>query len=470
MSKKEIGSARQELLKAIPKVDEFLGWVADNTKAPMALVKSAVREILGEHRAAILAGDPVSLQDLDQEALILRFEERLALKTGFNFRSVINGTGVVVHTNLGRSVLPETAMESILRVGSGYSNLEFDLTTGRRGSRYSLVEGLLCDLTGAEAALVVNNNAAAVFLVLDTLAKGGEAVVSRGQLVEIGGSFRIPDVMARSGAKMVEIGTTNRTHLWDYEDAINDQTSLLLKVHTSNFKVIGFTSEVPLADMVDLGVRHGIPVMEDLGSGCLIDLSRYGLQKEPTVGELMKTGVDVLTFSGDKLLGGPQAGLILGKKEIIDLVKKNPLNRAFRIDKFTLAGLESVLRLYFDEKTALHSIPTLSMLTMPLKTIEKRARRLLRKIRQIPAGACGLSVSKTESRVGGGALPEQGLLSSAVVLEPVVMTVNDLELKLRSAEQPVIGRIEDDRFILDMRTVADKELAGLAATILEILT
>ena len=464
-----MGSVRQELLKAIPKVDEFLCWVADKTEAPMTLVKSAVREILGEQRAAILAGDLVSLQDLDQDVLVPKFEERIALKTGLNFRSVINGTGVVVHTNLGRSVLPKTAMESIQRVGSGYSNLEFDLTTGRRGSRYSLVEGLLCDLTGAEAALVVNNNAAAVFLVLDTLANGREVVISRGQLVEIGGSFRIPDVMAKSGAVMVEIGTTNRTHLRDYEAAINDQTSLLLKVHTSNFKVIGFTSEVLLADMVDLGARMGIPVMEDLGSGCLIDLSRHGLHKEPTVSELMKTGVDVLTFSGDKLLGGPQAGLILGKKKIIDRVKKNPLNRALRIDKFTLAGLESVLRLYFDEKMALRTIPTLTMLTMPLKTIEKRARRLLRKIKQIPAETCGISLLKTESRAGGGALPEQGLASSAVALAPGSMTVNDLELKLRSADPPVIGRIEDDRFILDMRTVADNELDRLAALLLEIL-
>ena len=465
-----MGSVRQELLKAIPKVDEFLGWVADNTEAPMTLVKSAVREILGEHRAAILAGDLVLLQDLDQDVLVLKFEERIALKIGLNFRSVINGTGVVVHTNLGRSVLPKIAMESIQRVGSGYSNLEFDLTTGRRGSRYSLVEGLLCDLTGAEAALVVNNNAAAVFLVLDTLANGREVVISRGQLVEIGGSFRIPDVMAKSGAVMVEIGTTNRTHLHDYEAAINDQTSLLLKVHTSNFKVIGFTSEVLLADMVDLGARMGIPVMEDLGSGCLVDLSRYGLHKEPTVSELMKTGVDVLTFSGDKLLGGPQAGIILGKKEIIDRVKKNPLNRALRIDKFTLAGLESVLRLYFDEKMAMQTIPTLTMLTMPLKTIEKRAGRLLRKIKQIPAETCGISLLKTESRAGGGALPEQGLASSAVALAPGSMTVNDLELKLRSADPPVIGRIEDDRFILDMRTVADNELDRLAALLLEILT
>jgi len=359
-------------------------------------------------------------------------------------------------------------MESIQRVGSGYSNLEFDLTTGRRGSRYSLVEGLLCDLTGAEAALVVNNNAAAVFLVLDTLANGREVVISRGQLVEIGGSFRIPDVMAKSGAVMVEIGTTNRTHLRDYESAINDQTSLLLKVHTSNFKVIGFTSEVLLADMVDLGARMGIPVMEDLGSGCLIDLSRYGLHKEPAVSEIMKTGVDVLTFSGDKLLGGPQAGVILGKKEIVDRVKKNPLNRALRIDK-TLAGLESVLRLYFDEKMALQTIPTLTMLTMPLKTIEKRARRLLRKIKLIPAETCGISLLKTESRAGGGALPEQGLASSAVALAPGSMTVNDLELKLRSADPPVIGRIEDDRFILDMRTVADNELDRLASLLLEIL-
>ncbi|MCK5404226.1 MAG: L-seryl-tRNA(Sec) selenium transferase, partial [Desulfobulbaceae bacterium] len=357
---------RQGLLRAIPKVDEFLGWIERHDHIPSLVVKNAVRKVLDDIRCAILAGDRISNDDLSKDSLLLTYHQCVKQKMGPNFRRLINATGVVVHTNLGRSVLPESAMEAILQVGSRYSNLEFDLATGKRGSRYSLVEDLLCELTGAEAALVVNNNAAAVLLALETLAAGREVIVSRGQLVEIGGSFRIPDVMAKSGAGLVEVGATNRTHLKDYEAAITDQTALLLKVHTSNFKVIGFTSEVPLSELVELGAKYGLPVMEDLGSGSFMDLSRFGLVKEPTVGEVVKAGVDIVTFSGDKLLGGPQAGLILGKREIIDRVKKNPMNRALRIDKFTLAGLESVLRLYFDDETALRSVPTLAMLAEPV--------------------------------------------------------------------------------------------------------
>ncbi len=434
-------------------------------KAPAAQVKSAVREVLAAKREAILAGEPVSLADLGREPLLPLFAERLAARLRPRLRTVINATGVVVHTNLGRSPLPRSAMEGLLQVGTRYSNLEFDLETGKRGSRYSLVEGLLCELTGAEAALVVNNNAAAVLLVLETLAKGREVIVSRGQLVEIGGSFRIPEVMAKSGARLVEVGATNRTHLRDYENAITEETALLLKVHTSNYRIIGFTSEVPLAELVELGARRGLPVMEDLGSGSLVDLSRFGLQKEPTVGEALRAGVDVVTFSGDKLLGGPQAGLILGRRAIIDQIKKNPLNRALRIDKLTLAGLEAVLRLYFDEEEALRTIPTLAMLSAPLPAIERRARRLLRKIGKPLAGRCLASVQATHSLVGGGALPEQALPSSAVALIPRDRSVNQLETELRRGALPVIGRIEGERLLLDLRTVADDELGGLAAAI-----
>jgi L-seryl-tRNA(Ser) seleniumtransferase len=274
----------QELLRAIPKVDEFLSWV-EHIQAPVRFVKAAVREVLAAEREIILGGRPRKAEDLDREALLAKFDKRLKDKLTLNFRTVINATGVIIHTNLGRSLLPGVAMDSLVRVGSRYSNLEFDLTTGKRGSRYSLVEDLLCELTGAEAGLVVNNNAAAVLLALDTLAKNREVIVSRGQLVEIGGSFRIPEVMEKSGALLREVGATNRTHLRDYENAINEQTGLLLKVHTSNYRIIGFTSEVSLPEMVELGRRHNLPVMEDLGSGSLVDLSRFGLEKEPTVGE-----------------------------------------------------------------------------------------------------------------------------------------------------------------------------------------
>lgn len=460
-SASKLSTTTKNLLKSIPKVDEFLGWVGDITDTPATMVKSAVRELLDNMREAILSGEPIKKMELTREALLPKFKARLSQKMTLNFRTVINATGVVVHTNLGRSLLPDSAMAMITQVGARYSNLEFDLNTGKRGSRYSLVENLLCELTGAEAALVVNNNAAAVLLVLETLAAGQEVIVSRGQLVEIGGSFRIPDVMAKSGAKMVEVGATNRTHLRDYENAITDETAMLLKVHSSNFRMVGFTAEVDLPDLVSLASKKRLLVMEDLGSGSLIDLSGFGLQKEPTVSEAVKAGVDVVTFSGDKLLGGPQAGLIVGKRKIIEKIKKNPMNRALRIDKFTLAGLEAVLRLYFDEEAALKTIPTLAMLTMPSEEIKKKANRLLRRIKKDLKGKCNVSLMQTESRVGGGAMPEHGLVTWAVTLEPRSQTVNELESNLRAAELPVIGRIEEDRFLLDMRTVADDEIPAL---------
>ena len=461
-------ASTQRLLRAIPKVDEFLGWLVPAPDAPASLVKNSVRQLLESLRQEILTGAPIKPADLTQGSLLPRLHKLLAARLRPNFRTVINATGVVVHTNLGRSLLPEAAMESLLAVGSRYSNLELDLATGKRGSRYSLVEEILCELTGGEAALVVNNNAAAVMLVLDTLAKGREVIVSRGQLVEIGGSFRIPEVMSRTGAKLVEVGATNRTHLRDYEKAITEETALLLKVHTSNYRIIGFASEVGLAELVALGAKRNIPVMEDLGSGCLVDLSRFGLAKEPTVGEVVRAGVDVVTFSGDKLLGGPQAGLIVGKKEIIAQIKANPMNRALRIDKFTLAGLETVLRLYFDEEQALAAIPTLAMLAMPLADIDRRAKRLRRLIGKELGPVCRVELKDIASMVGGGSLPEQPLPSRGVALAPLGRSVNELEKGLRELPLPVLGRIEDDRLLLDMRTVADKEIPLLANCLKEV--
>jgi L-seryl-tRNA(Ser) seleniumtransferase len=462
----KISAKIQKLLQAIPKVDEFINWVGSCDPAPPRLVKNEIRFLLAAERKAILAGEKRLLIDLSKEKLLPKFKKGLARRLESNFRTVINATGVVVHTNLGRSLLPEKAMASIQQVGKRYANLEFNLNTGKRGSRYQLVEELLCELTGAEAALVVNNNAAAVLLVLETLAKDQEVIVSRGQLVEIGGSFRIPDVMAKSGAKMVEVGATNRTHLYDYEQAITPESALLLKVHTSNFRIIGFTSEVELSELVALGREHDLLVMEDLGSGCLLDLSSYGLPREPTVGEVVKAGVDVVTFSGDKLLGGPQAGLIIGKKNIIDQVKKNPLNRALRIDKFTLAGLEAVLRLYYDDQKALETIPTLNMMTMAVEQISRRATRLSRRIKKELTLQCEVTTMATSSRVGGGAMPEHGLPSRAVVLAPKDRTVNELERQLRDAPLPVIGRIEDDYLLLDLRTVNDDEIVRLGDCLL----
>ena len=295
---------------------------------------------------------------------------------------MINGTGVIIHTNLGRSPLAQAAIDQILQVATHYSNLEYTLAEGKRGSRHDHLESVLRELTGAEAALVVNNNAGAVLLTLNTLAQGREVIVSRGQLVEIGGSFRMPDVMRASGAILREVGATNKTHLFDYENAISTETAMLLKVHTSNYRIMGFTKEVSLAEMVTLGKKYGLPVVEDLGSGCFLDLSRYGLDKEPTVTEALQTGVDLVLFSGDKLLGGPQAGLVVGARNWIDQLKHNPLTRALRPDKLTLAGLEATLRFYRDEEQAVQAIPTLKMITQPPTEVKRRAQSLARRLRR----------------------------------------------------------------------------------------
>jgi L-seryl-tRNA(Ser) seleniumtransferase len=332
------------------------------------------------------------------------------------------------------------------------------------------VEEILCRLSGAESALVVNNNAGAVLLVLNTLAEGKEVIVSRGELVEIGGAFRIPDVMKRSGALLMEVGTTNRTHLNDYQKAIGPQTALLLKVHTSNFRVMGFTSEVSLEDLVQLGKEHHLPVVDDLGSGCLIDLTQYGLEKEPTVQEAIKTGVDAVTISGDKLLGGPQAGIILGKQECLELFKNNPLTRALRIDKLTLAALESTLLLYFDEKKAMEEIPTLQMLSLDTRKLKRRGKRLIKRLSGMTSKKAAFTLKEDVSQVGGGALPLQELPTMVVAIKPVELSVNSLEENLRKGDPPIISRISKEELLLDMRTVFDEEIPLLAAGIEEALT
>jgi L-seryl-tRNA(Ser) seleniumtransferase len=464
---------KQQLLRSLPKVDEWMHKLAPHTAAPPRLIKQVVQNLIERERQAILAA-PDGAASYSEEEWLARFTEALRQKLQPRFRPVINATGVVIHTNLGRSPLAADAVLALSEAGKGYSNLEFDLATGRRGSRYSHVEEILCDLTGAEAALVVNNNAAAVFLALETLAKGREVIVSRGQLVEIGGSFRIPDVLAKSGAKLIEVGTTNRTHLQDYEEAIGDETALLLKVHTSNFRIVGFTAEVEAAELVKLAQSRNLLTMEDLGSGSLVDLSPHGLPKEPTVPETVAAGVDVVCFSGDKLLGGPQAGIIVGKKEVIAQIKKNPLNRALRIDKFTLSSLEATLRHYYQIEDALRSVPTLAMLTANAVVIKNRAIRLRRALQKATDGLrghCQVELTATLSRVGGGAMPEYNLPSFAIALSlsgpdaPGGTSLNQLERDFRGLQVPVIGRIEHDRFLLDMRTVRDDEIGLLARQI-----
>jgi L-seryl-tRNA(Ser) seleniumtransferase len=435
-------------LLTFPQFSEYLAHY------PRALILQVLRDLLTRKREKLLNG----LQpDLSPEVLWREAGGYLKSKTAYHLRRVVNGTGVVIHTNLGRSLLAPQALAQMESVARNYSNLEYNLDRGERGSRYSHVEDLLLELTGAEAALVVNNNAAAVLLALDTLARGREVVVSRGQLIEIGGSFRIPEVMSRSGAILREVGTTNKTHLWDYENALSDRTALLLKVHTSNFRLLGFTSEVPLELLVGLGRTHQLPVMEDLGSGSLLDLSPFGLEKEPTVPEAVRSGADLVTFSGDKLLGGPQAGIIVGQKAMIQLLRRNPLNRALRIDKLTLAALEATLHLYRRPDQALREIPTLRMLSLALPDLHRRAKRWLRHLRQALGPGIHCELALTQSQVGGGALPLSTPDSYALALTPQTGTIAEMERHLRSREIPIIGRIEKERLLLDLRTLQEAD-------------
>ncbi|MFO7839110.1 MAG: L-seryl-tRNA(Sec) selenium transferase [Desulfosalsimonadaceae bacterium] len=460
--KPEVTGVQQELLRQLPGVDVILETISETglfPDTPRSVVTAAVRDVLTKLRHNILE-DPEGTQGsgLSPEALLGPVREAVNKKMARNLDWLINATGVVVHTNLGRSLLSSEARSHLQTVAGSYSNLEFDLSTGRRGSRYQAVQNLLCEISGAEAAMVVNNNAAAVLLSLDTIAREREVVVSRGELVEIGGSFRIPDVMAKSGAILKEVGTTNRTHLFDYSNAITGQTGLLLKVHTSNFGIVGFTSAVPLSGLVSLGREHGLPVMEDLGSGTFIDFSGYGLIKEPTIGESVAAGTDIVTFSGDKLLGGPQAGIIVGRKEFIERIQKNPLNRALRIDKLTLAALESTLRAYRDEVRAVKEIPTLRMLTMPLAEIEEKAQRLKNLLDEAACGRLSTEVVEASSRAGGGALPLLELPCRCVAASNRGVSATAAERRLRNQHPPIIVRIEDERILMDMRTVQHEEL------------
>ena len=458
---------KNELLRSLPKVDECLLILLpyiNEERIPTRMAKTAVQETIDKIRQEVLSGNDGTIpQNLDQwtELFVSVIEEMNTDK----FKRVINGSGVIIHTNMGRSLLSDKASQKLSTAASHYTNLELDLSTGKRGSRYSHVEDVICELTGAEAALVVNNNAAAVLIALETIANQKEVIVSRGQLVEIGGSFRIPEVMEKSGATLVEIGATNRTHLFDYERAISEQTALLLKVHTSNFRVIGFTSEVSAEEMVELGKKFDIPVMEDLGSGSLIDMSQFGLPGEPTVQDVLKSGVDIVTFSGDKLLGGPQAGIIVGSKNYIDQIKKNPLNRALRIDKFTLSSLESTLRSYYGIETALKDIPTLRMISEKPEQIKRRAQRFGRKLNSNVRKVCSVKLVKTLSRVGGGSLPEYSLDSWAIELKPQNSDINTLERAFRAMQVPLIGRIEHDNYLIDFRTVQDHEVLELAGMV-----
>ncbi len=446
----------QSLLARLPKVDQLLArpeLTALITELPRSVVKDAVRIQLERLREEILAGNPLDDQALEIGAVAQAAAVRARDLAQPSLRGLVNATGVVVHTNLGRSLLAESALQRLLTLNRTYTNLEYNLEAGSRGSRYDHASGLLADLTGAEAAIVVNNNAAAVFLCLQTLAQGREVIVSRGQLVEIGGSFRIPDVMARSGAILCEVGATNKTHLHDYENAITSQTALLLKVHTSNFAVVGFHKEVPLAELRELADRYHLPVMEDLGSGTLVDFSSFGMAKEPTVQETVAAGADLVTFSGDKLMGGPQAGIILGKKELVEAVRKNPVNRAMRIDKLTLAALEATLELYREPEKAIEMIPTLRMIATPYDELRSRAANLMRRLKRLNLSKLKLGTREGASRVGGGALPLAVPRTRLLEVAVEGLSATRLEESLRAGETPIICRLEDGQLLMDVRTL-----------------
>ena len=461
----ELNEKKQALLRMLPGIDHIL----ELSKAepgfdyvPKSVLVQSARRVVENFRSAILDDSKtIEEKDLADLPVFEKIKETVKKAMTLNLKRVINATGVVVHTNLGRSILAEEAAGNLLAIATGYSNLEFDLAKGERGSRYSSVEEVLCEISGAEAAMVVNNNAGAVLLCLETIARNRKVIVSRGELVEIGGSFRIPDVMAKSGAVLKEVGTTNRTHLKDYIAAIENDTALLLKVHTSNFSVVGFTASVTLKELVELGAKRQIPVMEDLGSGTFIDFSKYGLSKEPTVQESVSAGADVVTFSGDKLLGGPQAGIIVGKKDVIDSIKKNPITRALRIDKLTLAALESTLRLYRDPEKAVHLIPTLRMLTIHFDVIKKRADKLYKLLSKINNPALRITIADRSSKAGGGSLPLLDLPSKCIAVKIEGVSANSLERKMRENIPPVIGRIEEDYFLMDLRTVQEEEFTAI---------
>ena len=448
------------LLRELPSVDRLLKH--PRCEALLArfnrdyLIQKC-RDALDQARIEIRQGKSSAESVVKDEALAARVEAKIAAETQPALVRVVNATGTILHTNLGRALLSQAAIDAVLGVAGCPVNLEYDLAAGKRGRREEAIEALLIELTGAEAATVVNNNAAAVLLALNSLAEGREVIVSRGELIEIGGAFRIPEIMAKSNAILKEVGSTNRTHAEDYQRAINEKTALLLKVHTSNYKVVGFTAEVGLAQLVAIGKEHNIPVMEDLGSGALIDLSRYGLPKEPIVAERIGAGADVVTFSGDKILGGPQAGLLVGKKSLIGRMNKNHLQRALRCGKLTLAALEGTLRRYRQSPDITQEIPTLRSFTRAVDEIGELGQELVPKLQSALGDGYHLTLEESTSQIGSGALPTEELPTMVIAITHTTLNANRIAEEFRRAKPPIIGRIQDDRFMLDLRTIFDPE-------------
>ncbi len=456
---------KENLLKELPSVDEIIKSTQGNRwreTYPRSCIIKAIREVIDKKREAIMAGKS---PDLSSDCLYREIEPSIKLSVSKRLIPVINATGIVIHTNLGRAPLSDEAIENISRIARGYSNLEYNIGKGKRGKRYDNLRWIIRDLTGAEDAIVVNNNAAAVLLSLSALAGKGEVVISRGELVEIGGSFRIPDVMKLSGSVLREVGTTNKTHPGDYEEAINENTALLLKVHQSNYRMIGFTDDVPAEEIVEIGKRHGIPVMFDLGSGCLVDLGPLGIHGEPVVGDIVKSGVDIVTFSGDKLLGGPQAGIIAGRRPIIEKIGRHPLTRAVRVDKLTLSALEATLIHYLDTEKAGSRIPVLKAIFQDEGVLKKRATRLLKGLSKQGMRDIEISLEKDYSQAGGGSLPGVDLPTYVVTVKSGTLSSSLIEERLRRGTPSVIARVKEGRLLLDIRTINDSELHSLISAV-----
>ncbi|MGB0630179.1 MAG: L-seryl-tRNA(Sec) selenium transferase [Alphaproteobacteria bacterium] len=453
MSKKSLSP-----LSNLPSVDRLLnadGAAAMTAEFGRAPATDAIRRTLDEIRAAVLAGGDIP----DEAAILSMAEGQLSTTNAPSLRPVYNLTGTVLHTNLGRASLPEEAIDAVAKAARGASNLEFRVSEGKRGDRDEHIEAQLCEMTGAEAATIVNNNAAAVMLVLNTFALGKEVPTSRGELIEIGGSFRMPDIMAQSGCTLIEVGTTNRTHLKDYAGAIGPDTGMIMKVHTSNYVVEGFTAEVPESELAELCRENGIPFAIDLGSGTLTELERVGLPHEPTPMEAMKHGADVVTFSGDKLLGGPQAGIIVGTRDYIARIKKNPMKRALRCDKMTIAALSAVLRLYADPDRLVDRVPTLRMLARRVDDIRSTAARMSPAVADAVQGFAEVTDTDCDSQIGSGALPTRKIPSAGLAITPENNSgtaLNALAEAFRALPVPVIGRIQDDAFVLDLRCLEDE--------------
>lgn len=458
----------QEKLSQLPKMDELLEEAAI---APWfevfdrSYVKNCLNEALSQVRQAILAGEDV---DISHSAVVAIAERKLTAKKRPNLRLVINATGTALHTNLGRALLSDKAVEATQRVNARYSNLEYNVEAGDRGSRYAHIEDLLKELTGAEAALVVNNNAAAVMLLLTATTQGQEVLISRGELVEIGGSFRVPDVIESVGARLKEVGATNKTHLRDYERAITEETGALLRVHTSNYRVVGFSQVPDDKDLVALAHQHDLPAFNDLGSGLLIDLQPLGLPREPLVSEVVAAGYDVVSFSGDKLLGGPQAGILVGTKQYIDQLKRHPLLRALRVDKMTLAGLEATLQAYLKPEQAMKDIPLLQMLGQSEEKLARKAQTLADDIRALDKGY-QVNMIEGQSQVGGGAFPEARLATYLVEISHPDYSESTLEQKLRQAEFPIIARTSDGKVQFDVRTLLEADSGKICQALVEMI-